>query len=156
MAFISIYTFGRLKHPYNHPSSRGFYEMGYRVMRQASVAGHLIEEWSSDGVPIPEEAKGNGYPVQTLTVWKSLETLYQFTYTGKHSQALQNRSKWMETYEEKHLSYVVWWTKDVKDVSWEEAFKKYRYYIQFGPTPFAFDLKHPFNEKGEPCILKLS
>lgn len=155
MALVSIYTVGRLNHPYDHHASREFYEMGYKVMRQASVSGHLIEEFSSVGVPIPEEAKGNGYPVQTLTVWKSLESLYRFTYSGKHSQALRNRSRWMEPYEEKHLSYVVWWTEKVKDVSWEEAFKRYSYYIQLGPTPFAFDFKHAFNEKGETCILKL-
>lgn len=154
MALVSIYTVGRLNHPYDHPASREFYEMGYKIMRQASVTGQLIEEFSSDGVPIPEEAKGKGYPVLTLTVWKSLQSLYRFTYSGKHSQALRNRSRWMEPYQEKHLSYVVWWTEKVKDVSWEEAFKRYSYYIQHGPTPFAFDLKHAFNEKGETCMLK--
>jgi hypothetical protein len=156
MAIVSIYTVGRLNQPYDHPASREFYEMGYKVMRQASVSGHLIEEFSSDGVLNPEEAKGKGYPIQTLTVWKSLESLYRFTYSGKHSQALRNRSRWMEPYEEKHLSYVVWWTETVKDVSWEEAFKRYSYYIQLGPTPFAFDFKDAFNEKGEACVLKLS
>jgi hypothetical protein len=156
MAIVSIYTVGRLNQPYDHPASREFYEMGYKVMRQASVSGHLIEEFSSVGVLIPEEAIGKGYPIQTLTVWKSLESLYQFTYSGKHSQALRNRSRWMEPYEEKHLSYVVWWTETVKDVSWEEAFKRYSYYIQLGPTPFAFDFKNAFNEKGEACMLKLS
>jgi hypothetical protein len=156
MALVSIYTVGRLNHPYDHPASREFYEMGYKVMRQASVSGHLIEEFSSVGVPTSEEAKGNGYTVQTLTVWKSLESLYQFTYSGKHSQALRNRSRWMEPCEENHLSYVVWWAEKVKGVSWEEAFKRYSYYIQLGPTPFAFDFKHAFNEKGETCMLKLS
>ncbi|MEH7012766.1 DUF3291 domain-containing protein [Neobacillus niacini] len=154
MALVSIYTVGRLNHSYDHPASREFYEMGYKVMRQASVSGHLIEEFSSDGVPFPEEAQGKGYSVLTLTVWKSLQSLYRFTYSGKHSQALRNRSRWMEPYQEKHLSYVVWWTEEVKDVSWEEAFKRYNYYIQHGPTPFAFDFKHAFDEKGETCMLK--
>lgn len=154
MALVSIYTVGRLNHPYDHPKSREFYEMGYKVMRQAYVSGHLVEEFSSDGVTFPEEAKGKGYPVLTLTVWKSLQSLYRFTYSGKHSQALRNRNRWMEPYQEKHLSYVVWWTENVEDVSWEEAFKRYNYYIQNGPTPFGFDLKHAFDEKGETCMLK--
>lgn len=154
MAFVAIYTVGRLIHPYDHPTSREFYEMGYKVMRQASVSGHLIEEFSSDGVPIPEEAKGKGYPVLTLTVWKDLKSLHRFTYSGKHSQALRNRSRWMEPYQEKHLSYVVWWTDKVKDVSWDEAFKRYNYYIKHGPTPFAFDFTHVFDEKGDTDVLK--
>ena len=55
MAFVSIYTVGRLNHPYDHPASREFYEVGYKVMRQATKSG-LIEEFSSEGVPFPEEA----------------------------------------------------------------------------------------------------
>lgn len=154
MALVSIYTVGRLNHPYDHPASHEFYEMGYKVMRQASVSGHLIEEFSSDGVPFPEEAKGKGYPVLTLTVWKNLQSLYRFTYSGKHSQALRNRNKWIEPHQEKQPTYVVWWTEKVKDVSWEEAFRRYNYYIQHGPTPFAFDFKHAFDEKGETFLIK--
>jgi hypothetical protein len=155
MAFVSIYTVGRLNHHYDHPVSREFYEVGYQVMRQAAKTGQLIEEFSPFGVPIPEEAKkGDGFPVLTLTVWKSLQGLYRFTYSGQHRQAMRDRSKWMEPYPEKHLSYVVWWTEKVKDVSWQEAFKRYNYYVQHGPTYFAFDFKHTFNEKGEKCVVK--
>jgi hypothetical protein len=153
MAFVSIYTVGRLANPYDHPASREFYDMGYRVMRQASVSGQMIKDFSSDEIPILEEAK-EGYPVLTLSVWESLQGLHRFTYAGKHSQALRNRSKWMEPYSKNHLSYVVWWTDEVGDVSWEEASKRYNYYIQNGPTPFAFDLKHAFDENGETCVLK--
>ena len=154
MAFVSIYTVGRLNHPYDHPGSREFYEMGYKVMRQAYLSGHLIEEFSSDGVTLPVEAERKGYPVLTLTVWKSLQSLYLFTYAGKHSQALRNRNKWMEPDYGKHSSYVVWWTEKVKDVSWEEAFKRYHYYLEHKATPFAFDLKQAFGESGKPRILK--
>ncbi|WP_160723667.1 DUF3291 domain-containing protein [Bacillus sp. USDA818B3_A] len=155
MAFVSIYTVGRLNNPYNHPASREFFEVGTEVFRQATKSGQLLEAFPSDEVPFPEEAiNGNGYPILTLTVWKSLESLYHFTYSGKHKQALRDRSKWMEPYQEKHFSYVVWWTDNLKGVSWEEAFKRYQYYIQNGPTPFAFDFKHAFDEKGEPCMVK--
>jgi len=154
MALVSIYTVGRLNHPYDHPATREFFEVGYEVFRQASESGHLIEAFSPNGVPFPEVAKGEGLPILTLTVWRNLQSLYRFTYSGQHRQALRDRRKWMEPYQEKHLSYVVWWTDKVKDVSWEEAFKRYNYYIQHGPTPFAFDFKHAFDEKGESCMVK--
>ncbi|MEK5175300.1 DUF3291 domain-containing protein [Heyndrickxia sp. FSL W8-0496] len=154
MGLVAIYTVGRLHHPYDHPISREFYEMGYKVMRQASLSGNMIEEFSAEGVPFPEEAKGDGYPVLTLTVWKSLQSLYQFTYSGRHSQALRSRRRWMEPYQDKHLSYVVWWTEKVRDVSWEEAFKRYNYYKQNGSTSFAFDFKQAFDEQGETISMK--
>jgi hypothetical protein len=154
MAFVSIYTVGRLHHPFDHPASRDFFDVGNRVFRQATKSG-MIEAFPSDGVSFPEEATtGEGFPVLTLTVWKNLQSLYRFTYSGRHRQALQDRSEWMEPYPEKHLSYVVWWAEELKEVSWEEAFKRYNYYIENGPTPFAFDFRQAFNEKGETCSVK--
>ncbi|HZH59509.1 MAG TPA: DUF3291 domain-containing protein [Metabacillus sp.] len=155
MTFVSIYTAGRLNHPYDHPVSREFYEVGDKVFRQATKSGQLIEAFSHNGVSFPEEAiNREGYPVLTLTVWKSLQSLYRFTYSGHHRQALRDRSKWMEPYQEKHLSYAVWWTEKINEVSWEEASKRYNYDIQHGPTTFAFDFKQAFDEKGETYLLK--
>ncbi|EPD52280.1 DUF3291 domain-containing protein [Paenisporosarcina sp. FSL H8-0542] len=154
MALVSIYTVGRLNHHNDHPASREFFQVGNEVYRQATKSG-LIEAFSPEGVPFPEETvKGIGSPILTLTVWRSLQSLYRFTYSGQHMQALRDRSRWIEPYPKKHLSYVVWWTEKVNDVSWEEAFKRYNYYIQHGPTPFAFDFKHAFDEKGEMFLIK--
>lgn len=155
MAMVSIYTVGRLNHPYDHPASREFYRVGNDVFRQAIKSGQLIEDFSPIGVTIPVEIKkGEGDPVLTLTVWNSLQSLFKFTYSGNHMQALRDRNKWMESYQDKHQPYVVWWTENLNDVSWEEAFKRYDYYIQNGPTPFAFNFKNAFDEKGEPFLIK--
>ena len=60
MAFVSIYTVGRLNHPYDHPASREFFQVGNEVYRQATKSG-LIEAFSPEGVPFPEESvKGTG------------------------------------------------------------------------------------------------
>ena len=155
MALVSIYTVGRLNHSYDHPASLEFFKVGTEIYRQATKSAQLVEEFTHNGVDFPEEAiKGDGYPILTLTVWKSLESLYRFTYSGKHKQALRERSKWMAPYQEKHLSYVVWWTENLKDVSWEEASKRYNYYIHSGSTPYAFDFKQAFDEKGETYLVK--
>jgi hypothetical protein len=155
MSFIAIYTVGRLKHPYEHPASREFFEKGYNVMRQAENSGQLLKEFSPEGIPFPDETiKGEGPPILTLTVWKSLESLYRFTYSGNHKQALRDRGKWIDSHEEKQPTYVLWWADKVKDVSWEEAFKRYDYYLKHGPSPFSFDYKHAFDEAGETFLIK--
>lgn len=106
-------------------------------------------------MPFPEELiKGEGAPILTLTVWNSLEALYRFTYSGRHKLAIRDRNKWFEPHQEKKPTYVVWWSDIVKDVSWEEAFKRYNYYIQNGPTHFAFDYKRAFDEEGERLLVK--
>jgi hypothetical protein len=79
LAFVAIYTVGRLKHPNEHPASREFFEVGNEVIRQAAKTGHLIKEFSSNRVLFPENAiKGEGFPILTLTVWKSLQSLLSF------------------------------------------------------------------------------
>lgn len=155
MALVAIFTIGRLGHPYEHPASREFYEVGFRVMRQANFLGDFIKEVSPDGVTIPDGTyKGNGSPVLTLTVWKNLQSLYRFTYAGRHKQAIRDRHKWVESYHKKQPTYVVWWTENIKEVSWEEAFKRYNFFIQNGPTSFAFDFKHAYDEVGQPFLIE--
>lgn len=154
MAFVAIYTVGRLKHPNEHPASREFFEVGNELIQQAAKSGQLIKEFSPTRVRIPKDMiKGDGFPILTLTVWKCLESLYRFTYSGLHKQALQNRHKWIEPQQEKRPTYVVWWTEKVTDVSWNEAFKRYNYFLQHGPTPYAFDYKLAFDEVGETIII---
>jgi hypothetical protein len=156
MAFVVIYTVGRLRHLYEHPASRDFFDVGYEVYQQASKSGHLIEDFSSTRVPFSKEATidEDGKRILTLTVWKCLQSLYSFTYSGKHKQALRDRNKWIEPHQDKQPTYVMWWTENSKAVSWEEAFRRYNYYIQHGSTPFGFDFKLAFNEVGEKCLVK--
>lgn len=155
MAFVAIYTVGRLKHSHEHPASREFFEVGNEVIRQAAKTGDLIKEFSPNRVLFPENTiKGEGSPILTLTVWKNLQTLFRFTYSGQHMQALRERNKWFGSLQERQPNYVVWWTEKVTDVSWKEAFKRYDSYIQHGPAPFAFDFKSAFDHSGEKILLK--
>lgn len=155
MAFIAIYTIGRLKHPYDHPSAREFFEKGYKVFYQAEKSGDLIADFSQNPVTFPEETVvGEGAPILTLTVWRSLQSLYGFTYSGQHKQALRDRNKWIDHHPDKQPTYVLWWTENVNDVSWEEASKRYSYYLQHGSTPFAFDFKQAFDDSGETFLFQ--
>lgn len=155
MAFVAIYTVGRLKHPEGHPASREFFEVGNEVMREAARTGDLIKEFPPNRARFPENAlKGEGTPILTLTVWKTLRALHQFTYSNLHREALQNRHKWFGPLQERQPNYVVWWSDKLTDVSWIEASKRYDYYIQHGPDPYAFDFKHAYDEFGNEILIK--
>ncbi len=154
MAFVAIYTVGMLKHSNEHPASREFFEVGTEIIREAARTGNLIKEFLPNRVKLPkEENTSNGTPILTLTIWKSLSSLYDFSYSGLHKKALQDRKKWFGPLKERKPNYVVWWTDKVTDVSWEEAFKRYDNYIQHGPGPFAFDFKHAFDVTGDKIVL---
>ncbi|WP_235842087.1 DUF3291 domain-containing protein [Neobacillus fumarioli] len=89
MTLVSIYTVGRLNHPLDYPNSREFFQVGNEIYRQATKTG-LIEAFSPEGAPFPEETiKGNGSSILTLTVWRNLHSLYRFTYSGQHMEALE-------------------------------------------------------------------
>lgn len=159
ISLVVIYTVGKLSYPYDHPASQEFFKVGNELFEEAMNSGQIRRAFpfSPEGFSFPEEAlKGKGYPVLTLTVWKDIESLFRFTYNGLHLQALRNRSKWMEPYLNKNLSYCVWWSENKRDVSWKEAYKRYQYYIENGATTFAFDFKRAFDDQGESISLKLN
>ena len=45
IAYVSIYTTGRLSYLYGHPVSRDFYITGAKVMRQAAQTGSFIKDF---------------------------------------------------------------------------------------------------------------
>ena len=157
LAFVAIYTIAKLKHSYDHPVSIEFIKLGNEVFQQAARTGQLVADFPPPEGPLPQEAtEGEGFPMLTLTVWNSILSPYRFAYAGRHKQALRDRDKWIDSHppQEKKPKYVVWWVEKEEDVSWDEAFKRYNFYIEHGPTPFAFDFKHAFDKFGETVFLK--
>lgn len=155
MAFVAIYTVGRLKHAEEHPASREFFEVGNEVMREAARTGELVKVFSPNRARFPEnEMKGEGTPILTLTVWKTLQALHQFMYSNIHKEALKNRHKWFGPLQERQPNYVVWWSEKLTDVSWKKAFKRYGHFLQHGPGPYAFDFKQASDESGKETLIK--
>ncbi len=76
------------------------------------------------------------------SIWKSIEELRDFVYSGAHRDALRRRLEWFEKMDEIHL--VMWWIPAGEIPPPEAAVQRLRVLREHGPTPEAFTFRFPF------------
>jgi hypothetical protein len=86
--------------------------------------------------------------IVNLSVWESLEALWAFVYGSAHVGVMQRRRTWFERPVETHLA--LWWTPAGTTPEVDEAMARIAEHRRAGPTPRAFDFRHPFDPDGEP------
>ena len=80
--------------------------------------------------------------VATLSLWRSIESVYAFAYSGVHGEALRHRLEWFVRPE--WPSYAAWWVADDHVPDWHEASERLEHLHDHGPSPQAFDFRHAF------------
>ena len=76
-----------------------------------------------------------------LSVWESIETLWQFTFGGIHLEAVQRSTQWFEL--ESGLD-VMWWVPAGHQPTTEEGLAKLDLIRRDGPTPEGFTFRRRF------------
>ena len=80
--------------------------------------------------------------ILNLTMWASVEDLFEFTYRTVHVELFRERRAWFEPYGKPHL--VLWWQPASDPPTIEEAKRRLDLLTESGPTPEAFTLKTRF------------
>jgi hypothetical protein len=78
-----------------------------------------------------------------LSIWESVETLYEFTYAGRHAEVLQNRVEWFEQRDEPN--YVLYWALAGEVPREEEVSRRLAHLRRLGPTPYAFNFEESYS-----------
>ncbi len=86
-----------------------------------------------------------------LSVWESLETMFDFIYQGKHSDMMRHRREWFDHFEEPSL--VLWWVPVGHIPTIDEAKERLEYLRRYGPTPhaFTFNMRFPMPNVEDMC-----
>src|SRR6185369_7612701 len=79
----------------------------------------------------------------TLSVWKSIETLMEFSYRGEHAEVMRGRAQWFHQIQEAYI--VLWWIPAGHIPSLDEAKVRLAFLRVHGPTPRAFTFKAQFS-----------
>lgn len=80
-----------------------------------------------------------------MSVWESIEALREFSYQGRHAEALRDRGRWFEA---RSSRLVMWWIPAGTIPSIEDALQKLELLETDGPTPAAFTFKNTFPPPG--------
>ena len=90
-----------------------------------------------------------------LSVWASVESLFEFAYRSAHHQVLVKRREWFQRPEGRYQA--LWWVAAGHRPTPEEALEKLALLQREGPSRAAFDFKTTFPPPGgenEPRDLK--
>ncbi|MGW6932085.1 DUF3291 domain-containing protein [Lentzea sp. NPDC054927] len=76
-----------------------------------------------------------------LSVWESIETLWQFTFGGIHLEAVKRSAQWFEP---DSAWDVMWWVPAGHQPTTEEGLAKLDLIRRDGPTPHGFTFRKRF------------
>lgn len=159
---LAVYTFGIFKEPADHPLNGSFSAYNDPIFAHADEFDGFIarSRYASDPSPSPwgdeiyprfYDEKGDGWCPATLSLWKDLESLFHFTYYGLHAKAYKRGHEWF--LDGDWPPFALWWIEDGKMPIWNDGAERLEHLHDNGSTPFAFNLKQPFNKSNQPIKL---
>ncbi|OKK03486.1 hypothetical protein AMK26_18525 [Streptomyces sp. CB03234] len=173
MPRIAFTTFNILKEPYGHPVVQEFDDRTPSTFLEAEQSPGFIDravavddredltnferdwgQWGAFAVPrfyTGGRTAGTDSRASTLSLWKDIESVFSFSYSGVHRDALRKRHEWFVKPE--CPSYAMWWVGDDTVPTWEDACRRIEHLHDHGPTPESFTFHHPFTPDGEPTKL---
>jgi hypothetical protein len=80
--------------------------------------------------------------IVNLSVWESVEALFEFAYKTTHTQVMGHRKEWFERMGSPYLA--MWWISAGHIPTVSEAKARLEYLQLHGPTAYAFQFKTRF------------
>ncbi len=78
--------------------------------------------------------------IVNLTVWESIQSLFDFAYKSNHADFVRRRAEW---FEKSNLPmYVLWQVEEGHIPSTEEAKERLEYLQKHGDSDYAFQFKY--------------
>ncbi len=80
--------------------------------------------------------------IVNMSVWHSLDTLFQFTYASDHVEIFKRKKEWFHKMTDMHMAF--WYVEAGSFPSPEEANERLKYLNLNGETPYAFTFKSKY------------
>jgi len=79
------------------------------------------------------------FMIINMSVWKSWDSLFDFTYKSDHVAIFARRKEWFSAMKEMHM--VLWYVEAGHEPTPDEAKHRLSYLNEYGESPFAFSFK---------------
>lgn len=135
---------GRILGPMDGPVMKGFADQLEEINSLADGSKGFIWRLQS------EEGDATSYrPFEdddmmliNMSVWESVEVLFEYVYKSDHVKVMRDRAKWFEPMKEMHM--VLWWIPVGHIPTEQEAIERLEMLKEKGPTIEAFTFKQNF------------
>lgn len=138
---------------------QGFFDRAPATIAAASrFAGYVAGSTQFTMHPRgPHDAAGDALPgfyrpelhagiACTLSLWRSVESVFAYSYSNAHAEALAHRKEWFAKGD--WPGYAAWWASDDAVPTFADGAVRLNHLYSQGPTPFAFDFKTIYDASG--------
>jgi len=129
--------------PVNHSANIDFVNNLDSVNAAADAASGFV--WRFVATPSkPEELHpyADQRVIVNLSVWKDIESLFDFTYKNKlHTNIMKRRKEWFHNLD---FHLVLWWIREGTQPTVAEADQRLQQLAEEGPSSEAFTFKESF------------
>ncbi|MFD6531153.1 DUF3291 domain-containing protein [Streptomyces sp. NPDC060184] len=134
-----------LLHPLDDPRIAPFVELLDPVNATADGAPgfvwRLVEDGEADATALRPAGEN---VIVNMSVWETLEALWDFTYRSGHLEVVRRRRDWFARHVEAHL--VLWWIPVGHVPTVEEALERLAELRAVGPSPRAFTFTSSYTQ----------
>jgi hypothetical protein len=159
---LALYNFGIHVAPYDSPAVEGFrlreglnFEAAARAEGFLGRSGYAGEDgpetWGEQVFPRYLEGTGFTSAPSSLSLWRDVESLMAFSYSGVHADALKHARHW--NIRQTWPPLVLWWVKAGSRPNWQHGVDRLHHLADCGPTAEAFTFKTPFDSQGKPMVI---
>lgn len=123
---------------------RGFYSQLDEINALAERSPGFVWRLKSDaGNATDIQVTDNPLLIVNLSVWDSIDALFEFAYRSDHRRVFADRRQWFEKPDGRYQ--VLWWVEEGHEPSTDEAMSKLELLRETGPSAAAFTFQSRFD-----------
>jgi hypothetical protein len=142
---------GTMVGPKGDPRVQPFYDALDEINALAETSPgfvwRLTDETGQNATGVPFTIDPLALP--NMSVWESVEALYDFVYKSAHTGIMQRRREFIQPPPKDRAYQVLWWIPAGSRPTLNDALAKLWHLDRFGPTPLAFTFKQRFPAPGQ-------
>jgi hypothetical protein len=144
---IAQMNVGRTVAPLDSPALAGFMAALDGINALAEAAPGFVWRLQSDsGNATDIKVSDDPQFIVNMSVWSSVEALFDFVYQSAHTPVMGRRRQWFEKPAEAYQ--VLWWVPAGHRPTVEEGLARLDYLRRLGPTAHAFTFKERYPVPG--------
>ena len=133
----------RLRYPLDDPRIADFVDNLDRINALAEESpGFVWRLKDESGNATRIDAYEDPLIIVNMSVWTSVEALYEFAYRTMHRRFVQKRKEWFELFGAAYLA--LWWVEEGRFPDVAEGRRRLAHLERFGPAAHAFNFRQPF------------
>ena len=137
---IAQFNIAKALYPHDDPRmSRFFAQIDETNALAESNAGFVWRLESDSGNATDIRVDDDPLLIVNMSVWESVEALFDFAYKSAHRKVMSDRRQWFERPDGAYQ--VLWWVQAGNLPTVDDGMARLRLLDELGPTPSAFTFK---------------